>query len=377
MGHVRSWVIRQTLCFDSAHHAFVHRDMEITGGRISAMLPAGASTLADGVDGSRLVCTPGVVGIGAAGGSMTGSARAAWPACVTSVGVHGATMREISAAMPTAPVRTVALLRFGGNYLEQVNGFLDWFLQASRGSTDTGTDARRPLTVMPVLETGTLMSATELVEFAKFAKTMGARVGVRLAPTLDEALEFRARFYCAESALIAYLLPYDKDVTVFGAAGLDKRDVSLLRRMQCAVSMAVPAGDDAAGQWRAHAPLFTQGLAAWHVSADTAPAFLAALAQAAPAVQLDCYADALTRTAAAALGLADVGTLAPGMRADVCVFARAATDDYRAGSAALLTLLATRRPAFTIVDGGQMQAGAAAAAAAGAGAGAELAASYA
>ncbi|TRX15181.1 hypothetical protein FNF07_28740 [Trinickia caryophylli] len=65
------------------------------------------------------------------------------------------------------------------------------------------------------------------------------------------------------------------------------------------------------------------------------------------------------------------------MRADVCVFERDAADDYRTGSAALLTLLATRRPAFTIVDGGQMQDGVAAAAGTGAQARTELAASYA
>lgn len=346
----RSWVIRRTLCFDSASHAFRHCDIEISGSRISGLVPAGLSTLTDGVDGSGLVCTPGLVGMEAPRRPRaSGVAIATRPSGMTSVGIFGDNMRTLATSERVGPIRTVALLRFSGNYLEQVNGFLDWFLSASRGHF--GDESDPPLTVMPVLSSAGLLSASEVVEFAKFAKTMGTRIGVQVSSSTDEAAEFRNRFYCSESALISYLLTHEPNVTVFGASRVDRREAALLARTQCLASLGESSGSALADVWRTYAPLVMQGRAALHVHGGDAQALLSSVAERAPASKLDRYVDALTRCAALALGLSDVGALAPGMKADMCVFERDGEDDYRAGSAALLSLLGRRRPAFMVIDG--------------------------
>lgn len=346
----RSWVIRQTLCFDSASHAFRHCDIEISGSRISGLVPAGLSTLTDGVDGSGFVCTPGLVGMEAAANSRASNGTAATrPSAMTSVGIFGDNMRALAASERVGPIRTVALLRFSGNYLEQVNGFLDWFLSASRGHF--GNESDPPLTVIPVLSSAGLLSASEMIEFAKFAKTMGTRIGVQVSSSTDEAVEFRNRFYCSESALIGYLLTHEPNVTVFGASRVDRREAALLARTQCVASLGESGEAGLADAWRAYAPLVMHGRAALHVHGGEAQTLLSSVAERVPAAKLDRYVDALTRCAALALGLSDVGVLAPGMKADMCVFERDADDDYRAGSATLLSLLAKRRPAFTVIDG--------------------------
>lgn len=349
LPRARSWVVRQTLCFDSASHAFRHCDIEISGSRISALLPAGLSTLTDGADGSRFVCTPGLVGMETAPSHRASASPPIRPSCMTAVGIHGEAMRSLANSERAGPIRTVALPRFGGHYLEQVNGFLDWFLSASRGRF--GDESDPPLTVMPVLSSAGLLSASEVVEFAKFAKTMGTRIGVQLSSTPDEAVEFRSRFYCSESALIGYLLAHEPNVTVFGASRMDRREALLLARMQCVASLGESSGVGDADVWRTYAPLFMQGRAALHVHGGEAQPLLSKVTSHAPASRLDRYADALTRCAALALGLSDVGALAPGMKADMCVFERDGEDDYRAGSATLLSLLGRRRPAFVVIDG--------------------------
>lgn len=352
----RSWVIRRTLSFDSATHTFLRRDVEIAGSRIRAVLPAGTSTLADGLDGEAFVCTPGIVGIEALRDRSAPAAIDSLPSCMTTVGVYCASTRD-TRRWPATSARTVALLKFDGSNLEQVNGLLDWSLTASRGRAGRAVAAANPagpIKVLPVLASGRLMSATEIVEVARFAKMLGTRIGIRLSTNADEALEFRSRFYCSESALIAYLLPQEQDVTVFDATRIDRREASVLARAQCTVSFGEPGVGSFASRWRAHAPLFTQRRAALHVPREAVRLLLARVVAHAPAAQLDCYADALTRSAAGALGLADVGALAPGMKADLCMFERRDTDDYSTGSAAFLSLLASRRPAATLVEGRRM-----------------------
>ncbi|TCW82088.1 hypothetical protein C5O80_20525 [Burkholderia sp. SRS-46] len=343
----RSWTIRRTLCFDSAGHAFRRRDVEITGARISAVLPPGTSTLADGIDGTALVCTPGVVGVEPRRGGPV--AAADLPACVTTLGHHCANLLDLPARAAASAARVVALLHFDDKYLEQINGFLDW--AASPLRRDLAAHAERRVTVLPVLSSGNLLSASEIVEFARFAKLMGTRFGVRLASNADESQAFRSRFYCSESALTAYLLPQEKQLTLFGAARTDRRDVASLARIHGAVSIELTDASSPAALWRSHAPLLRQRRAALHVRADLAAAVLARVAAHAPPDRVDFYVDALTRSAAASLGLADVGVLAPGMKADLCAFDADRGDDYDAGSTTLLSLLATRRPAFTLVGG--------------------------
>ncbi|MFM0441082.1 hypothetical protein PQQ84_31865 [Paraburkholderia strydomiana] len=358
----RSWVIRRTLSFDSATHTFGRRDVEIAGKRIRAVLPAGTSTLADGVDGEPFVCTPGIVGVEALRDDPVPSGVESLPSCMTTVGVYWANTRDTRRWLATS-ARTVALLKFDGSNLEQVNGLLDWSLTAARGRAGVCAASdrapARPINVLPVLASGRLMSATEIVEVARLAKILGTRIGIRLSTTADEALEFRSRFYCSEIALIAYLLPQEQAVTIFDAARIDRREASVLARTLCTVSFGEPDADGFAGRWRNHAPLFMQRRAALHVSRESVRPLLTRVVKDAPAAQLDCYADALTRSAAGALGLTDVGALAPGMKADLCMFERddPHAADYSTGSAAFLSLLASRSPVLTLVEGRPMPAG--------------------
>ena len=345
------WAIRQTQCFDSTTHRFVRRDIEIAGARIRAVLPAGASSLAEGLDGERYLCTPGVVGMAAAG--------AAPPPFVTTMGWQCARLRDVPPARAGGP-RAVALLKFDGRQLEEVNSLLEWSGASGGGRFDGG--GAHPVKVLPVLASASLLSATELMEAAKFARAIGTRIGIALCADADEAREFRSRFYCSESALISYLLPQEPHVTVFGAARIDAREAQAFARTLCAVALGEPDAEHLGRRWRQHAPLFTQRRAALFAGANGINGTNGAngtngtngtngrLAPNAGAEQPDYYADALTRHAAAALGLPDVGTLAPGMRADLCLFERDGADE-RGGSATFLSLLASRAPAATLVDG--------------------------
>lgn len=352
-----AWAIRQTQCFDSATHRFLRRDIEIAGARIRAILPAGASPLANGMDGERYLCTPGAVG--------TATAGAAPPPFVTTMGWHCTRLNDLPRARAGGP-RAVALLKFDGRQLEDVNSLLEWSSASACDRLDGA--ASNPAKVLPVLASAGLMSATELVEAAKFARTIGTRIGIALCTDADEVREFRSRFYCSESALISYLLPHEPHVTVFGAARIDAREAQVFARTLCSVALGQPDAERLVSRWHRHAPLFTQRRAALFAGANgttgvngmngtNGPSSICGAGQwlaahASPA-QFDYYADALTRHAAAALGLPDVGALAPGMRADLCLFERESMHE-RGDSATFLALLATRTPAVTLVEGRPM-----------------------
>ncbi|MDN7177156.1 amidohydrolase family protein [Caballeronia sp. SEWSISQ10-4 2] len=345
------WVIRETIRFNSAAYTFEPGDIEVTGSRISAILPAGTSRLVEGVDGSSFVCTPGVVDVERPDGSPAerGLRAGGSPSYVTTVGFYCSNIESVTSHASFGPVRRVALLRFNGRYLEQVNAMLDWSAAAQRTAADTC--AARLTSLLPVIASGTLLSATEVVEFARFAKTMGSRFGIELSSSADEAFEFRGRFYCSESALIAYLMPQEPNITVFNAGRLDRRDVAALLRTRSAVSIDFPRKHDVRGSTWTCSLLFGNRQAAIRIRQGDMRALLLDLLDGVATDTLNGFVSALTKSAAAALGLTDVGALAPGMKADLCLFDRSDFDASVNGSAAFLSMLAKNEPAYVMVDG--------------------------
>ncbi|AGK47128.1 hypothetical protein BTI_1812 [Burkholderia thailandensis MSMB121] len=353
----RPWVISDTMRFDSAGCAFERCDIEIAGGRIAAIVPAGSSALADGIDGASLICTPGVVDIAPPDGRIHPSwaAVAEPPACVTTMARHCTGDAPLEAGAAAAAMRRVALLRVDDRRPEQADAWPGW-MPAAPATSAAPAGAAAPdvpslVTALPVIASGDLASAAEIVAWAHRAKCAGTRIGIQFSAHSDVAHEFRARFCCSEAALIAYLMADDKRVTVFGAAPLDGRDIAALARTRShAVIDACRDGERVRGR-SAYAPLLEKGRAALRFRGGAALHRLMRETERASAALLDRCALALTRSAAAALGLDDVGAIAPGMKADLCLFERQAGDDLRGGGATLLSLLATRAPRAVLVDG--------------------------
>jgi cytosine/adenosine deaminase-related metal-dependent hydrolase len=62
-------------------------------------------------------------------------------------------------------------------------------------------------------------------------------------------------------------------------------------------------------------------------------------------------ADALTRSAAMALGIEDLGMIAANMKADLCIFDRPCEVSEKSNSLDLLNLVASQKPRHVLVDG--------------------------
>jgi len=241
----------------------------------------------------------------------------------------------------------IALLHVDDPSREPLNGRLDWAASTSPSRAWAGPG----VSVLPVLSSDGLLSATEIVEFTRFATRLGVSFAIRLPSTPEASHAFRGRFYCSAGALAAYLLPHEPRLTILGAASLDRCERASLARIDGVISIELTEASSPAALWRLHAPLLRQRRAALHLRAGTAATVLARFAADTAPERVDGYVDALTRGAATAFGLAEVGALAPGMQADLCAFDAEPADVDGAGSARLLSLYATRRPAFTLVGG--------------------------
>ncbi|MGN6317954.1 amidohydrolase family protein [Trinickia sp.] len=372
--HCPRWVIAGAIYFNHEAHRFIAADIEIEGDRIAAIKAAGSSRVARTMDARGCVCTPGLIRAGTGQPAPRRLDDHLLRAGITTLGYVCATARECIRAAHATRGRIVAGLT--------LNAF------SSERNAQRHADARESVHELriferiaahvasagahltPAVRCAAIRSAHELVYAHRFAAALGRKLAIALSDSPSAAQAFRERFFCSEMELLAYLHLLGPEVTVWGLSQLTRRDVDILRASGAA---AFGAGGQLPSTRRQRAPgasephatrlcAFGSGLAVIGGS-NCAGGFgpspgLSAPRGAERVSAADARVDALTVCAAAALGDPTCGRIAPGMRADLCLFSGAATAVRSLGSEAFLRLFARGEPEAVVV-GGVLVAGAA------------------
>lgn len=338
------WVIRETACFNGLTHSFERCDLEIAGRWIIGVVPSGTSRQRIGFDGSTLVCAPGVIDVdsgcaGAGDSRSPGLARCITTAGLPSVSPH-ATDRWPDRIDAEAPARRDEL------------GIAICKLTQPMAA---------PRSVFPVISCQELLSASSLLEFVSLSHVAGTRLGIRLASTPDGAGEFRERFCRSEISLLAYLQLLREQVTLFALPRLARGDRAALAAATCPIAVALTPGSRIGVLWREHGAQLQRGKLA--LSGLSGTAAIAGAARHTPKLSLPAdfadhpahvlnrIVDAITVSAAAALGVYDTGMLRPGMKADICLFPDETGSIGRDGSRGFLKMMASHEPDSVLIEG--------------------------
>lgn len=350
-AHPAEWVIRDAEYFDPESHEFRKADIEIAGAYISDIKSAGTSGLADGVSAAGYVCTPAVIHPWVdprtaclIGGSIAGNG-------VTGLGTICENISDCLLVMSTLRGMPVTVhVRLGDRGRSDLatgfapdNGVLQRI--ARRGSLSG-------ITFRPLIDCSQVTSAQELVDAAAVATRLGAGLGVALGGAYEEARDFRERFYCSEIELLSFLGLLDATACLFVSTPLGRRDLDLVEKS--GASLVCPyglrGGSRGARVRRARMALEC-GLGPSPYIGLCAPRWPEALDQDGGDAEANQLVDGMTMNAARALGMTDRGTIAPGMRADICLFSWRPAHIPHSGSRGFLQLHASQRPDAVLFQG--------------------------
>jgi cytosine/adenosine deaminase-related metal-dependent hydrolase len=352
------WAIVDTLYFDSATHRFLRADLEIDDARIGRILPPGTSRRAHTLRGDATVCVPGLID------SDAGPDARDWGAASQALALQGITTAGVfcrSLADCAACGGPEGVRRF--LYVELAE---DAGAPGSLGGAERFEGALRALApgrceVFPAVVPGEIWSAATLLAVASIAERLGRRLCVRLSATLGDAKRYRETRFFTEVGLLSYLslLP---QTTIFNLSQLSRRDVAMVNDSSANLVCAPGALSEpllephfARLSLKDRAVGFAIGRRAL-ADADRYASLIALsmtlLHQAPNAAQTcDTVVDSLTRSAASALGVASVGAIATGMKADLCLFERPPELVEQCDSRYFVKLLVERRPRDVLVDG--------------------------
>lgn len=341
----RQWALKEITYFDHATHRFVAGDLEIDGERIRAIVPPGESKFERAVQARAWIATPGLVQARSDTPTSAAQFDRLLRAGTTTAGTRCATGGECIAAINRTRLRLVARL------------LLNPFSQARSGQRRPDTQARAPeiraferIEALVRRQGGRLSlavhcpciaSAYELVYARNIAAALRLDLGFELSEDERSARAFRERFYCSEVHLLDYLQLLQAGTTVWGPAQLTRGDIDILARSGAAVP-GLEAISNRKRRARGRPQISTETDA-------TASAFGAR--SGAAGAEADRCVDAVTVSAAAALGERTCGRIARGMRADLCLFAPSPRHPLGGGSEAFVHLFESRRPDAVIVGG--------------------------
>lgn len=345
----RQWALKEITYFDHATHRFVAGDLEIDGERIRAIAPPGESKVERAVQAREWIATPGLVQARSDTPTTAAQFDRLLRAGTTTVGTRCATGGECIVAINRTRLRLVARL------------LLNPFAQARSGQRRPDSQARAPeLRAFECIEAlvrrqggrlslavhcPSIASAYELVYARNAAAALRLDLGFELSEDERAARAFRERFYCSEVYLLDYLQLLQPGTTVWGPAQLTRGDIDILARSGAAVPGLEAISNP---KRRAHGRSQTSD-----ETDATASAFGARIgvAGAEAEAEADRCVDAVTVSAAAALGERTCGSIARGMRADLCLFAPSLRPALGGGSEAFVRLFESRRPDAVIVGG--------------------------
>ena len=341
----QQWALKEITYFDHATHRFVAGDLEIDGERIRAIAPPGESKLDPAVQAREWIATPGLVQARADPPTTAAQFDRLLRAGTTTVGTRCATGGECIAAINRTRLRLVARLLF--------NPFAQARSRQQRPDTEVRAPEIRAFQRIEALvrrnggrlslavHCPSIASAYELVYARNAAAALRLDLGFELSEDERSARAFRERFYCSEVHLLDYLQLLQPGTTVWAPAQLTRSDVDILVRSGAAVP-ELEAISNPKRRARERSQTSAEITAA-------ASAFGARIGVA--GAEADRCVDAVTVSAAAALGERTCGRIAPGMRADLCLFAPSLRHPLGGGSEAFVRLFESRGPDAVIVGG--------------------------
>lgn len=341
------WVIKEVTYFDHAAHRFVMGDIEIDGERIGAIAPPGRSGCERAIDARGCVCTPGLVKAQTDSRLIADESESLLREGVTTAGTLCASASECTVAASRSSLHVVARLMV--NALARVRSEArhpDAGVRAAElralariEAVLRGSGARLALAV----HCPSIASAYELLYAQNIAAALSLELGFELSDDDESARAFRERFYRSETHLLAFLQLLRPGVSVWGRSQLTRSDVETLVQFGADV-----IGLNAASILERRTP----GGCRACVRTCASGTRLAALAGiSAVHADADMCVDAATVAAAAALGERTCGRIAPGMRADLCLFSSLGRHLIGLGSEAFVELFERGRPDSVIVAG--------------------------
>jgi hypothetical protein len=335
------WVLSNALYFDSSAHRFVRGDVEIDGVHISRVLAPRASARRHRFDAGDLVCAPGLIDADAAVGPGEWLARSGdlMKRGITTAGSFQRGAPEHGALTDRGGVRRLLYVELG----ETGEGEIDTtFFNAFDASHER-------CTLLPAVVPAHIWSAGSLLAIAAAAERMNKPLCVRLCATHDDEREYLQTRFFTEIGLLSYLSILRGNVTLFGPADVSRKDGAFIAETRVSLVCGPSLLRASFVEHRSWAHWLSGRALAASIDARACDA-LPSHAEAMMPSASDAWIDSLTLGAARALGLRDVGAIAPGMRADFCLYER--PDAWQGeGSAAFANLLARAVPRHVFIDG--------------------------
>lgn len=364
-----------TLCraryFDTSTQDFRTADVEISGGKIAALLPPGESRAKLRVDGSGMTCVPGLVGelvVDHDDFDFVAYAYDAVKCGVTTISV-----------MTDRPVDIVAAVRRVGIRAEIYCSVRDRFLTGSRSGlrddTAQAIDAYRALVrtlddgrvrISPAIKSQLFASSNLTVQLHALAKANGKRLLVNVDSGQPDHDAFNDAYGCSGTLLLRSLDVLDVHTIAIVDPTLSRHDLHLLADsgagvgiMECSMLLngtrpsrnlrrILCSGRGALICRRSDAATHSSGVA--HVSRAFGWASLPRIDDIAHII-----VDTMTHAGSVALGRPTVGRSDLSGYADFAIYDSPVSVDRAANtisdSGLLLDLIATRRPQVVAVDG--------------------------
>jgi cytosine/adenosine deaminase-related metal-dependent hydrolase len=357
------WVIADTLYFNSTTYSFVRGDLEIDGSRIKRILPPKTSRRTNILPGHEIVCVPGLVNpdVGLGPCDWNTHAHELARCGITTAGAFHQGLPDFDTFAHSEGVRRLIYVELGEADAQRSGTGVN--RQAVEAFERAANDyAYCNYTVFPALVPGEIWSAASLLAVDAIAQRLGRRLCVRLSRTKSEADNYKETRFFTEIGLLSYLAILRSDTTVFGLSQLSRRDAIMLRdsaaNLVCAPeamnaplieqhgtmlwlkdrAVGLSINRDAIADLNRYASLILSSMSLMHRSEN---------------VTQTCNAlvDSLTHSAALALGIGDIGAIAPEMRADLCLFSRPADLHGGRDSLYFIKLLVSGRPRHVLIDG--------------------------
>ncbi|BCZ84416.1 hypothetical protein PTKU64_80910 [Paraburkholderia terrae] len=363
-----AWAIVDTLYFDSTWHRFVRGDIEIEGRRIARLLPPHTSQCACLMPGDTTVCLPGLIEADATPGHRDWSRYSRQLAAhgVTTAGVFCRSLADCARCDGSHGLRRLFYVELAeddgsANGAEAGVRMLEGIVRATRSSRLECCE------FIPAVVPREVGSAATLVVAAQVAERLARRLCIRLSSTAADAKLYKESRYFTEVGLLSYLSLMSR-ATIFNLSQLSRRDVAMVN--ESAANLVCAPG--AISEWLqdehfARLSLKDRALA-FSIDRHTTVrgsryrslmVLSSALThQSGKAATLGNFlVDALTSSAAQALGIADIGRIAADMKADLCLFDRPEGLAENAGSWDFIELITYSEPRDVLIGGLPMTRG--------------------
>lgn len=367
------WALCRARYFDTSEQRFRLADIEISEGRITALLSPGASVAKLRVDGSDMTCVPGLIGE-----LVVDCGDDEFDFCTYA---HDAVERGITtmSVLTDRPVDVSTALRRAGLRAEIYCGVRDQSLGHSL--SDAVCDVTRALDVhrtlirtldnglvriSPAIRSQSFASSHLTVQLHAFAKANARRLLVNVDSGRPHHNAFHDAYGCSGSLLLRSLGVLDTHTIALLDPTLSRHDLNLLADSATGVAIVDPTmltkGTPASRILRRILRSGRGALMCRRTDADARSATVARSSRAFGWASLrnvqdiaDIIINTMTHAGSAALGLSAIGRIDPGAYADFAIYDSPISVDSAASTVTdswqLLDLIATHRPRSVIIDG--------------------------